>query len=487
MRAHPLMFLVYAVCASVLGVPASVDARVPQRPPNFIFLMADDLGYGDTGFNGNSVIRTPHMDRLAAAGIRFERFYSIGPVCAPTRAASLTGRHYMRMGLMNVNDGKLPAQEITLAQVCRERGYATGHFGKWHLGSLSRTESPRRSQPAKDFAPPWERDYDEGFATEISVPTWNPASGEFPKHNAPYWHNGRKVSDNLEGDDSRVIMDRAIPFIQQAVAAEQPFMTTIWFHAPHSPVVAGPEYLNMYPQHPEGAQHYYGCITAMDAQIGRLHAELKRLGVAQHTVLWFCSDNGPEGGGRPKPHYDGYHGAFYGQTGAFRGRKRSLLNGGVCVPAFVLWPQAIAAGQQLAVPCSTLDYLPTLCELIGREPPQDRPLDGESLLPLLLGKTATRSSSIPFATNLKGPHAALIQGSFKLWTALNSANAAALYHLYDDPAEAANLIAEHPELAQSMQAELRGWLASCRRSFEGEDYDEPYEPQGSFLKSNTFK
>jgi arylsulfatase A-like enzyme len=141
----------------------------------------------------------------------------------------------------------------------------------------------------------------------------------------------------------------------------------------------------------------------------------------------------------------------------------------------------------LAVPCSTLDYLPTLCELIGREPPQDRPLDGESLLPLLLGKTATRSSSIPFATNLKGPHAALIQGPFKLWTALNSANAAALYHLYDDPAEAANLIAEHPQLAQSMQAELRGWLASCRRSFEGEDYDEPYEPQGSFLKSNTVK
>jgi arylsulfatase A-like enzyme len=480
-KASCMWTLLRVLWALALGMPVAVIGSAPERPPNFIFLMADDLGYGDTGFNGNSVIRTPHMDRLAAAGIRFERFYSIGPVCAPTRASSLTGRHYMRMGLMNVNVGKLPAQEITLAQVCKERGYATGHFGKWHLGALSRTESPRRNDPAEDFAPPWERAYDDALATEISVPTWNPASGEHPKHDAPYWHNGRKVSENVHGDDSRVIMDRAIPFIQQSVTSGRPFMATIWFHAPHSPVVAGPEYLKMYPEQPEGAQHYYGCITAMDAQIGRLYAELERLGVAQNTLLWFCSDNGPEGRDRPKPKYDAYHGAFYGQSGEFRGRKRSLLNGGVCVPAFVVWPQVIAAGQDLAVPCSTLDYLPTVCELIACQPPQDRPIDGESLLPLLRGQSAKRSSSIPFASNHQGGRAALIQGPFKLLTRLTSAQADELYHLHDDPGEAHNLIAVHPERARSMRAELRTWIESCRRSFEGQDYNQPYTPQGAFL------
>jgi arylsulfatase A-like enzyme len=469
-----------------LAVAASLhiaaQAATEERPPNIIFLMADDLGFGDTGFNGNEVIQTPHLDAMAEAGIRFTRFYSIGPVCAPTRASSLTGRHYMRMGLMDVNVGKLPAQEITIARLCKERGYATGHFGKWHLGTLSTTESPRHKHPAKDFAPPWERDYDDALATEISVPTWNPASGEHPKHDAPYWHNGVKVTENLEGDDSRVIMDRAIPFIQKAVAEDQPFMTTIWFHTPHSPVVAGPEYLKLYEGHAEGAQHYYGCITAMDEQIGRLRAELKALGVDQNTIIWFCSDNGPEGGGRPKPKYDAYHGAFYGQAGEFRGRKRSLYNGGVCVPALAVWPGTIDTDRTLPVPCSTLDYLPTVCELIGAALPQNRPIDGESLLPILLGKAEQRSAYIPFASNIKKSQVALIRGNFKLLSQLPVGKRSELYHMQRDPAESNDLSANHPGLMQLMQADLQAWLASCRSSFDGNDYPEGFEPQGSLIK-----
>ena len=121
---------------------------------------------------------------MANDGIRFTRFYSIGPVCAPTRASALTGRHYMRYGMMDVNVGKLPKQEITIARLCKQKGYLTGHFGKWHLGTLSKTESPRHKDPAKDFAPPWERDYDDAMGTEISVPTWNPASGDHSNHDA---------------------------------------------------------------------------------------------------------------------------------------------------------------------------------------------------------------------------------------------------------------------------------------------------------------
>ncbi|MHC5119743.1 MAG: sulfatase family protein, partial [Planctomycetota bacterium] len=462
--------------------PLPVMAKVKEQPPNIIFLMADDLGYGDTGFNGNTVIRTPNLDTMAQDGIRFTRFYSIGPVCAPTRASCLTGRHYMRFGMMDVNVGKLPEQEITLAKVCKAKGYATGHFGKWHLGTMSRTESARHKDPAKDYAPPWTRDYDDAFATEISVPTWNPASGTYAKHDAPYWHNGKKVTQNLEGDDSRVIMDRAIPFIQKAVGDNTPFMTTIWFHAPHSPVVAGPTYLKMYEGYTEGQQHYYGCITAMDEQIGRLRSELKKLGIDKNTIIWFCSDNGPEGSGKPKPIYDAYHGAFYGETGGFRGRKRFLYNGGVCVPAVAVWPGTVTKGQTVHVPCSTLDYLPTVCEAIGSDYPDDRPVDGESLLSLLLGKTKTRKSYIPFASNIRLPRAAIIKGDFKLCTNVSSAEEDALYHLQDDPAESDNLIADKPKLAESMMADLQAWIESCRKSFDGNDYSEPYEKQGTFLK-----
>jgi len=461
----------------------AVIAEEKSPPPNIIFLMADDLGYGDTGFNGNKVIRTPHMDAMAGEGIRFTRFYSIGPVCAPTRASSLTGRHYMRFGMMHVNIGKLPKQELTLAKVCKTKGYATGHFGKWHLGSMSKTESPRHQNPAGAYAPPWERDYDDAFATEISCPTWNPASGRFKMHNSPYWHNGKKVSENLKGDDSRVIMDRAIPFIQKAAAAGTPFMTTIWFHTPHSPVVAGPKYLKMYEGYTEGQQHYYGCITAMDEQIGRLREEVKRLGVEKNTLIWFCSDNGPEGNGNPPDSYDAYQGAFHGKSGGLRGRKRSLYNGGVCVPAVAVWPGTVAKGRTVKMPCSTLDYLPTICEMIGFDYPDERPLDGENLQAMLLGKADQRRTGIPFASNMKGPSTALVKGEYKLYSNLSASGTGdALYHVHDDKAEANNLIAKNSKLADSMKTELREWVKSCRKSFDGKDYSEPYKPQGMFLK-----
>ena len=145
--------------------------------PNVIFLMADDLGYGDVGFNGNTLVQTPHLDGMVAQGIRFTRFYSVGPVCSPTRACIQTGRHCMRFGMINVNSGKLPSGEITLARIARAKGYRTGHFGKWHLGTM--TKDPTLSGPspktaADRYGPPWERHYDVTFATESNVATWDP-------------------------------------------------------------------------------------------------------------------------------------------------------------------------------------------------------------------------------------------------------------------------------------------------------------------------
>lgn len=455
------------------------------KKPNIIFLMADDLGYGDTGFNGNTVIKTDNLDAMAGEGIRFTRFYSIGPVCAPTRASCLTGRHYMRFGMMTVNIGKLPRQEITLARICKTKGYVTGHFGKWHLGALKQGVSPvRRGKRSEECAPPWARNYDESFVSEINLATWNPMDlrGLRDKHRGPFWHNGEIVTESLEGSTSRILMDRAIPFIRKATKEKKPFMTTIWFHAPHSPVRAGEKYRNLYSGLSEGEKHYYGCITAMDEQIGRLRRELRELGIENDTLIWFCSDNGPEGDGNPKPQYDPYQGSFYGETGGFRGRKRYLYNGGVCVPAVVVWPGVISFGQVVDLPCSVLDYLPTLCKAVGCNI-SERPIDGESLIPLFGGKMKERTHSIPFASNLRSPHAALIRGEFKLCTDFSETSEEdALYHLYKDPAEMDNLISKHPDLAASMKRELREWVESCWKSYNGGDYPEPYEKQGIFLK-----
>jgi arylsulfatase A-like enzyme len=174
-------------------------------------------------------------------------------------------------------------------------------------------------------------------------------------------------------------MDRAIPFISKAAENKQPFFATVWFHEPHEPVVAGPEYREMYAQYSEGEQHYYGCITAMDEQIGRLRKELRNLGIAENTMVWFCSDNGPEGmtsKGEPD-----WCKNSRGVTGGLRGRKRSLFEGGLLGPALLEWSGHARPGRVVDVPCSTLDYLPTIQQLLGYEMPDKRPIDGINRFP----------------------------------------------------------------------------------------------------------
>ena len=165
-----------------------------------------------------------------------------------------------------------------------------------------------------------------------------------------------------------------------------------------------------------------------------------------------------------------------------RGRKRSLYNGGVCVPATAVWPGTVAKGRTVDLPCSTLDYLPTVCEVIGFDYPAEYPIDGENLLPVLRGQVNQRTTPIPFASIIERPHAALIRGYFKLCTNLSASGTEdAIYHVLDDPAETNNLIAAHRQLAQSMKTELFEWIQLCRKSFDGKDYKEPYQPQGRFI------
>jgi arylsulfatase A-like enzyme len=280
-------------------------------------------------------------------------------------------------------------------------------------------------------------------------------------------------------------MDRALSFIGDAVQADKPFLATVWFYGPHSPVRAGKELRDLYPGLPLGKQHYYGSITSIDREVGRLRAALKKLGVERNTLIFFCSDNGPEGSGRPPAKYTPYHGAYHGSAGQFRGRKRYLYNGGVCVPAFAYWPEVIKPGRTVAEPACVLDYVPTLNAITGYTMPDDRPLDGVSLLPMLNGKADwQRNKAIPFATQMgpKYPEVTLIRDGYKYCGNWNEPQPRdELYHLADDPGEQSNLATKQPERTRAMKAQLLEWVESCRRSYAGKDYPEPYTPQGQIL------
>lgn len=434
--------------------------------PNIILCMADDLGWGDPGFNGNTIIQTPHLDRMARAGMRFTRFYSGAPVCSPTRGSCLTGRHPYRYGIYFANSGHMPKEEITLAEALKSQGYTTGHFGKWHLGTLTKTEKDsNRGGPkgAEHYSPPWENGFDVCFSTEAKVPTWNPMkSPDSDKHYGTYYwkQDGTKETENLEGDDSRVIMDRAVPFIRNAAKKSTPFFAVVWFHTPHLPVIAGPKHRAIYSQYSEDEQHYYGCITALDEQMGRLRGELRSLGIADHTMLWFCSDNGPEG-------KNGKQGRTRGSAGPFRGRKRSLFEGGVRVPGLLEWPSKVKAGRVTDIPCSTSDYFPTVLDALGfRMKGQPEPIDGVSLLPLIEGKMTERPLPIGFESRNQ---VSLTDNRYKIYSK-DKGKSYMLFDLLDDPGETEDLAAEKPQILKAMKTKLDRWRATCKKSLNGKDY-----------------
>jgi len=407
------------------GFSRQLSAATADNRPNIILCMTDDQGWGDTGYNGHPVLKTPNLDRMASEGLRFERWYSGAPVCSPTRGSSLTGRHP-------------------------------------YLGTLTtEIKDSNRGRPGQTehYAPPWEHGFDRCFSTEAKVPTWDPMKtpGSETPYGTHYWSEpGRRVTENLDGDDSRVIMDRAIPFIRSAAKQDTPFFTMIWFHTPHLPVVAGPKYRAMYKDQDSKHRDYYGCITAMDEQVGRLRGELKTLGITRDTMLWFCSDNGPEGN----------HSAP-GRTKGLRGRKRSLYEGGIRVPGLLVWPGKVKTPRTIQMPCSTCDYFPTVIDALDlhleRRP---KPVDGISLLPLIEGKTTKRPRPIGFQSRKQ---LALTDNRYKIYSK-DEGKMFELYDLLNDPSEERDLAAEKPEVARKMIDTLNAWRASCKQSLDGKDY-----------------
>jgi arylsulfatase A-like enzyme len=235
------------------------DTESKTDRPNIIFIKADDMGWGDPAYNGNSISKTPNLDKMASSGIVFNRFYASSPVCSPTGGSCITGRHPYRYRIFYANTGHMRDQEVTLAEVLKTKFYVTGNFGKWHLGTLTKTEKDAnrggRLKDTVNYTPPWENGFDVCFSTESKMPAWNPldtpskSAGDIRKRTegepfgTAYWTGpGQKAIDNLEGDDSHILMDRVIPFIDKAARSEKPFFSVIWFHTPHLPVLTSEKY-----------------------------------------------------------------------------------------------------------------------------------------------------------------------------------------------------------------------------------------------------
>lgn len=455
-----------ALSVALAALPACSGGESALRP-NVILFVADDMGWGDPGYNGNSVIRTPSLDRMAREGLRFDSFYAASARCSPTRASILTGRSPQRTGVPGANRGFLRERETTLAEALAAQGYATGFFGKWHLGALTRELADgRRGGPDTDaYSPPWLHGFDECFATETAVPTWNPMDQEArreawelrrsakgrPSDLAPdqtrYWAGeGRVVTDDLEGDDSRVIVDRVISFVERSAGQDRPFLAVVWFHAPHPPTVAGPEQRAGYEGLDDEMANYAGTITAMDEQIGRLRAKLEELGIAHDTMLWFTSDNGPQAG----------------SAGPYRGGKGDLLEGGIRVPGLLIWPERFDRPRTVRMDCLTDDIYPTILDAAGIVVGDQLPLDGISLLPMIESGTERRPKAMAFEL---GKQLALIERPYKIYSR-DRGKTFALYDIDTDIREENDLAASQPEVLRTMVEALEAWRTSCAASAE---------------------
>ena len=471
-------------CFLLLGILFSCDkesnGKETAKQPNIILIMADDLGWGDVGFNGNDIIKTPNLDALAAKGAILSHFYSASSVCSPTRASALTGRNPYRQGIYTANKGYLRSEEITLAELLKQKGYATGMFGKWHLGTLTtKVKDANRGMPgdSSHYSIPTQHGFDEYFVTESKVPTYDPMIQplEFDTENGESWRYGwseiknndqkqfgtaywkgvdNKVADSLlKGDDTGIIIDQAMPFIEKSIKAGQPYLSVIWTHTPHLPIVTQDKYKQQYSQYTNEEQLYFGAVTALDDQIGRLMAFLEEKGGLDNTLLFFASDNGPEV-------------RTPGVAGPYRGKKRDLYDGGIRVPAFTVYPAGIESGQIIRTPMVTSDYLPTIMALVDPEFESETVLDGENMVDALRGKANRRKSGLGF--QYPGS-VAWLQGNYKLIRPKKDAEYE-LYNLNDDHRETTDIIQDHPDLALKMKNELELWIASCKNSDNGNDY-----------------
>jgi arylsulfatase A len=353
------------------------------EPLNVIILFADDLGWGDLGAQGHPYAQTPAIDRLAATGIRFTDFYVTAPICSASRMGLMTGRIQNRFGMrMLIHDSldrsvgyhHLPVAEPTIARTLKQAGYRTATIGKWHISFPNRPGAPKMA--------------DYGFDHYLLLNS----GGKQTYYGARWNRNGTPVA-TPDRWSAEVYVDEAIRFIEQDRG--RPFFINLWSFCPHQEVMCSPQHAAGYAGRSVEEQNYYGTITQMDEQYGRLLRYLDEHGLADRTIVVFSSDNGPE------PHVFPWSGLARGSTGGFRGGKHSLYEGGVRVPGIVRWPGVTRPGTTSAEPCWTPDLHATIVAATGSSIDPAFPLDGVDIRDALRGGEARRER--PFYWDFPGP------------------------------------------------------------------------------------
>lgn len=430
-------------------------------PPNIVFILADDLGYGDLGCYGQKKIFTPHLNRMAAEGMRFTQFYSGTSVCAPSRSALMTGQHTGHTPIRGNKEVKpegqspLPQSALTIAEVLKQKGYTTGDFGKWGLGFIGSTGDP----------------VNQGFDRFYGYNCQRQSHNFYPDH---LWSNTTRVElSNTPSVQTEyapeMIQQQALAFIERNKQA--PFFLYLSYTLPHAALqvpfdtlfekykkalnekpVAIPakwEGTGYQPQvYPRAA--YATMVTRLDAYVGQVLATLKTLGLDDNTIVLFSSDNGPhkEGGHDP---------AYFNSTAGFKGIKRDLYEGGIRVPMIARWPGKIAAGKVNHYIGAFWDFLPTFAQMAGSS--KALTTDGVSIVPTLLGKgKQPEHPYLYWEFHEEGGRQAVRMGKWKgVKTGVkNNKNAPLeLYDLQTDPKEENNIAVNHPELVEKINQYIK--------------------------------
>jgi N-acetylgalactosamine-6-sulfatase len=430
----------------ICRVFADYLADTPCRP-NIVLILADDLGWGDLGCYGHGVTKTPNLDKLAASGIQFTNFYVNASVCSPSRCAFFTGHYPARQKIhghfateqQNAARGMsqfLDPQVPNLARLLKSAGYATAHVGKWHLGSNS--GGPEPDAYGFDFVGTGERDGANGPAAD------------------PYFR----------ARSTEKFVDESLRFIEEH--KDGPFYLQLWTLVPHATLNPTPEQMAPYAglraagkdfPHASAQQVFSASVTDLDTQVGRLIAGLEKLGLREKTLVVFSSDNGPE-----DIHIRNAGHSGVGSAGPFRGRKRSLYEGGIRVPGIVSWPGVVPARVENEAIMSGVDLLPTVCELAGVTLPAEQTPDGESLVGVLRGDAKQRTKPLfwEWRFNVAGepfhrsPMLAMREGPWKLLFNPDDSRVE-LYDVTADPTQLNNVAEHHPSVVAEMKSATLAW------------------------------
>ncbi len=473
-------------------------AENQKDQPNVILVMADDMGWAQTGYYGHPILKTPHLDAMAENGLRMDRFYAGAPSCTPTRASVMTGRTNDRTGAFRVGS-YINKQEKMLSTAFKDAGYITAHFGKWHLNM----DSPDLDHPLPKSDP--HNPGELGFDYWLSHTTGFDRSFELSR-------NG--VLEKFEGDGSEIIVEEAVKFITDELEEGKPFFIVIWYSAPHGPWEASEEDIKPFlGKVDRTSAHAHGEIVAIDRSIGNLRTSLRELGIADNTLVWFTSDNGgsPNLDVRVWPSKDPFggaggqgmemeypsncsneidfnltstearelHGCIRGMdpdsTGYLRGFKKDFYEGGLRVPTVIEWPAGIEP-RVTNFPSSTYDMFPTLIDVAGLSPDSINVVhDGISIIELFDYELPKREVPIGFRAN---GGLMWLDNDWKLVRNVDYDGKKfvttdyELYNVIGDPTESNNLIEMYPEIAAKMIEQQSKWSLSVSKSAFGADYPE---------------